>query len=66
MRGKGLGRREGTQGHCSRTRKCLKLVLNFLFLAACFGACSGDAASWELARWKEVTEPRLGSAYVVA
>lgn len=66
VRGKGSGQREGTQGHCSRTCRRLKLALNFLFPAACFGVCSGDASSWELACWKKVTKPQLGSAYVVA
>lgn len=53
--GRGSGQGEGTQGHCSRTRRRSELALNFPFPAACFGACSGDASPWELARWKEDT-----------
>lgn len=62
IHGRGLGQGEGTQGHCSRTCRHSELALNFLFPAACFGACSGDASPWELACWKEDTPPQLRGA----
>lgn len=62
IQGRGSGQGEGTQGHCSRTCRRSELALNFVFPAACFGACSGDASPWELACWKEDTPPQLRGA----
>lgn len=50
-----LRQREGTRGHC-RARRRSALALNFLFPAACFGECPGDASPWDFACWEEATE----------